>query len=262
MASGSSALDGQLLARAGRLVEVLGEPGFDDALAGLLREAADVHQIMVFAFDAGGSRCPYAWNRSGPVAEALGHRYVAGRFDRVDPLLARLRAAPPGPAPRPAVLARDDIADTGYRAAFFDEPALGGKVAVLDDSGHYVNFYRTAGLPPFSEREAANLSGLSDFVCRCVMRHNRLRPPGGVPAADGLNAIREVLGVRAAGLSRREREVCARIVGGYSSEAIALHLGVAPSSVATYRKRAYGKLGISSQNELFALCLSVRPAAD
>ena len=36
-------------------------------------------------------------------------------------------------------------------------------------------------------------------------------------------------------------------------EGTALDLGIAPTSVATYRKRAYQKLGITSQNEIFAL---------
>jgi DNA-binding CsgD family transcriptional regulator len=39
-----------------------------------------------------------------------------------------------------------------------------------------------------------------------------------------------------------------------SSDAIALELGITPNSAVTYRKRAYSRLGIASQNELFALC--------
>lgn len=34
-----------------------------------------------------------------------------------------------------------------------------------------------------------------------------------------------------------------------------LDLHISESSVVTYRKRAYEKLGIATQNELFALCL-------
>jgi DNA-binding CsgD family transcriptional regulator len=42
---------------------------------------------------------------------------------------------------------------------------------------------------------------------------------------------------------------------GYSNEAIALHLDLSFHSVRTYRRRAYLKLGVTSQNELFALIL-------
>jgi len=58
-------------------------------------------------------------------------------------------------------------------------------------------------------------------------------------------------------LTRRERQVCERIMLGYTTTGIGLDLDIAPTSVATYRKRAYAKLSISSQNELFALCLRI-----
>jgi len=56
------------------------------------------------------------------------------------------------------------------------------------------------------------------------------------------------------GLTPRELEIASRIVAGMGAEAIALDLGIAPSSVVTYRRRAYARLGIAAQNELFALC--------
>ena len=57
-------------------------------------------------------------------------------------------------------------------------------------------------------------------------------------------------------LSLREAQICARIVSGYSNEAIGLVLGLSFHSVRTYRRRAYTKLGITSQNELFSLVLN------
>jgi len=57
-------------------------------------------------------------------------------------------------------------------------------------------------------------------------------------------------------LTPREREVCERILLGYTSVGIGLDLNIAQSSVVTYRRRAYEKLVISTQNELFSLCLT------
>ncbi|QBR03670.1 helix-turn-helix transcriptional regulator [Paraburkholderia pallida] len=54
-------------------------------------------------------------------------------------------------------------------------------------------------------------------------------------------------------LTSRERTVCIGILTGYTSEGIALNLGISINSVLTYRKRVYEKLGITSQNELFML---------
>jgi DNA-binding CsgD family transcriptional regulator len=58
-------------------------------------------------------------------------------------------------------------------------------------------------------------------------------------------------------LSNRETAVCAHIIAGHSTESIALNLGVSPHSIATYRQRAYAKLNISSQNELFLQLLGL-----
>ena len=44
-------------------------------------------------------------------------------------------------------------------------------------------------------------------------------------------------------LTKRERQVCERIVLGYTSVGIGLDLQIEPSSVITYRRRAYEKLG-------------------
>jgi DNA-binding CsgD family transcriptional regulator len=64
-----------------------------------------------------------------------------------------------------------------------------------------------------------------------------------------------------AGLTGREREVCLRILSGQSSEAISSELSISIHSTLTYRRRAYERLGISSQNELFGLVLKHLTAA-
>ena len=59
----------------------------------------------------------------------------------------------------------------------------------------------------------------------------------------------------AAILSEREASVCTGIILGMTSEGIALDLGISVNTVRTYRKRAYARLMISSQNELMKLIL-------
>ena len=50
--------------------------------------------------------------------------------------------------------------------------------------------------------------------------------------------------------------MCQGILNGKKAEAIAGDLDVAPSTVVTYRKRAYAKLGIGARADLFAICRS------
>lgn len=83
-------------------------------------------------------------------------------------------------------------------------------------------------------------------------------PPTGLPQPprtkdDSLRLYRQRLVALDRGLTVRELDVCARSLLGMTAEGTALELGVKQSSVVTYRKRAYARLGISSQSELFRL---------
>jgi DNA-binding CsgD family transcriptional regulator len=59
-----------------------------------------------------------------------------------------------------------------------------------------------------------------------------------------------------AGLTRRERQVCAHALAGLTVAGIAVTLGVKDSTVATLRRRAYAKLGVLSLSALFARCVA------
>lgn len=69
-------------------------------------------------------------------------------------------------------------------------------------------------------------------------------------ALTSLDMIAETLATSALSLAAREREVCARVIYGMSTTGIALDLEIGEETVSTYRKRAYQRLGISSQREL------------
>ena len=56
-------------------------------------------------------------------------------------------------------------------------------------------------------------------------------------------------------LAGREREVCQRLLKGWTHEGIAADLGLSAGTVKTYRDRAFEKLGIHHRNELFALAI-------
>jgi DNA-binding CsgD family transcriptional regulator len=58
------------------------------------------------------------------------------------------------------------------------------------------------------------------------------------------------------GLAKRELDVVRGVLEGCTAVEIAEALGIKPASVVTYQKRAYQRLGVSNQRQLFALCLS------
>ena len=114
---------------------------------------------------------------------------------------------------------------------------------VCEDEGAWlaVNFYRLEEQPLFSDADIDNLGGACPLILSSVRRHLDLQP-GTSPAAMALSA-----------LTPREREVCERMLKGWTYEGIGSDLQVSPATVKTYRDRAFEKLGIHHRNELFAL---------
>jgi len=144
-----------------------------------------------------------------------------------------------------------------YRKIFFEDSDIVDKFATaiwVEDTCYYVNFYRTTTQGRFEREQVQRLLTVAPTLSAAVARHfQRDTAPGGDAASrlKALFATSEPL----AGLTGREKDVCLGILTGRSSEAIAGELGISLHSALTYRKRAYEKLAISSQNELFGLVL-------
>ncbi|MBB5985476.1 helix-turn-helix transcriptional regulator [Sphingobium lignivorans] len=107
----------------------------------------------------------------------------------------------------------------------------------------------------FTERELSLLGSAYRLLTPLVDRHRSLIGEVVENRADRIAELEERFGQRYPALTPREREVCARAAMGISVEGCALDLGIAASSVLTYRKRAYQRLGISSAYELARLVL-------
>jgi DNA-binding CsgD family transcriptional regulator len=53
-------------------------------------------------------------------------------------------------------------------------------------------------------------------------------------------------------LTQREREITQLLLRGHSSKSIARELGIAPGTVMVHKRNLFGKLGITSQYQLFS----------
>jgi DNA-binding CsgD family transcriptional regulator len=94
---------------------------------------------------------------------------------------------------------------------------------------------------------------IGDLVAANVAKHLANLRSSGVGRSYVIGRI--LRSARFAAITERERAVCIGILTGYTSESIALNLGISVNSVLTYRKRLYEKLKISSQSELFVLVM-------
>lgn len=226
-----------LMGHIDRCLALHGQDGFAPAYLELL-EALGADQVMVFSYGPDHAACLMSRNfREARLGKRLAADYLDGWF-RLDPLYAAALAQAAGEVAVRSVTPRDESMTPDYRARFYDAPGLGGKLSVLAAGERLrlvVNLYH---------REVAGWSGIEavlPVVGRLALLHFERRVAGAVP--DALMA-----------LSERERAVCLGVLEGKKAELIAHDLGVAPTSVVTYRRRAYGKLGISSRGELFAIC--------
>lgn len=251
-----------------QLTRSLGRKSFEEQVVALLNLIVPVDHCVVFTHGSDGVGHLFTHGRM-PAARAqeLADDYVKDYHER-DPMFARLASAAQDDFDRPQPLDLQQAYDPVYRNHFFDRNDLIDKTSTVgrvEEGSVLCNFYRMGGSGPYSAEERARLEGILPLITAYISAHYRLvrnappeeAAPAGEPRTRSL--VHTIIGKRVAPFDRltaREREVCERIVLGYTSIGIGLDLQIALSSVLTYRKRAYEKLGIGSQNELFALCLA------
>jgi DNA-binding CsgD family transcriptional regulator len=240
-----------------RLIAQLGREDFGETFGESCVRLSNADQITAFAVEGGSPRCLLAYRPGqGDLAARLCRQYAAHYFER-DPLLRAGLSSDLSYTARPVASA--DIGDKAYRSRLFAEAGLASKFSILQrrgDSLIYLNFY-------FRDRPAngladsfATLDDHGELLVEAIGKHDAL---GGASfhQRPGTQRIESLLRERFPLLSPREIQVCARIVTGHSIDATALELGLSGVTVKTFRRRAYAKLGIASQSELFARCAGI-----
>lgn len=232
----------------GTMADCLSHAGtreFNNRFLKLVDDVIEADQCMVFSFRGGSPSCYLSYNmRSLKGAQSLASDYV-GEGYRSDPLVRELlelgdhagvkvhRLADIKPRLRP-----------NYFDRFFVKPGLVDKLSILA-RGHgevlMISLYRFAENGRFSQGDPQQSEAFLSMLAQGVLLNYSL---------DSESTLKSPL----ASLSTREADVCRGILSGKTGEAIAADLDITPNSVATYRKRAYAKLGVHSKSALFALC--------
>lgn len=270
------------LAKLNRTICKLGRAEFEDSLFDLVNAVVQVDHCAVFINNNDGTTA-HLFTKSKldeDICHALAHAYT-GQFHVRDPNLALHERQKTGDnkmtlLPHIPASEYDSAYDEGYKARFFTDTGLIDKVSSLLQTRHYTiycSFYRLKDSGRFRPEEFEELSRILPVLTNLIFKHSllagrmdkqnspdpivtRLPLSRSGEAMSGLFDSRNGVFTR---LTARERQVCLGILQGYTSEAISLDLQVAISTIHTYRKRAYAKLGISSQNELFSLYLEYIP---
>ena len=254
----------------GDLVSAVGSAAFGPEYFRLFNDALSIEHCTVFAFRNGLRPAALVTEcaSEGSLVRELAHEYVAGAFKK-DPNIRRDVATS---SPLIYTLRAEDVCDADYRQHFYDQPALSHELVLLGNlqgTLFYSSFYRGAVEGKFQREDMDAVHLLSYFAFKALQRHVELQGetfesvPSPVMSAqinapfcqqrEAFTHLRSVLLADSAKLSPREADVSAAIVLGYSTVAISLNLGITLNTVATHRKRAYFKLRICSQTELFGL---------
>lgn len=246
-----------------KMLTTLGTRNFGQSLMAAAHEMIAADYCSLFVFDAG--QAPICLTTNGIKSDRLA-AYAAEKYTnmhwKADPIIVEVNARRRADALFISGLPRDH-SSSAYRRDCFETLQIGDRITFLfGDSARFLrlSFYRYAANPAFGEVELGIARHSTDFFRAATMRHHSLISRAGMDhlgTFPSRRAMRARLVSLHPGLSPREIEVCALILQGVSAEGIALEIGVGKTSVITYRKRAYAKLGISTQSELFAACLSL-----
>ena len=220
------------------LIDALGTPDFPGQMFASVERMLDGAAAAVYSFGGPrGTRMVIGdWQgRGGTLARHTGEYVV--RYAANDPARRALREG----CVVTTCLQREELPHPGHRA-LLEEAGFSWRVATLfpADSG---GWYGLHVLLP-SRR------GPSGAAFR---RFSRAAPVFGSLIARHLRGPELEARLRALcpALTAREVAVCTALLRGQSAPDAAAALGIRVSSVQTYRKRAYAKLGIGSLPELF-----------
>jgi DNA-binding CsgD family transcriptional regulator len=203
------------------------------------------------------------------ITRQLAQEYTEGAFRRDPNLALSQKAHSGGDQMFVRCVSPTHIRDMGYRKRFYDEALVRQELALIasvNGQTLYCSLYRSDEQKDFASEDAGQLQQLGGFLAQMLGKHAEViqlrgkgesRAPG--PSSQSperrermYEELRVTLLKAAGGLTQREAEICASITLGYTTLGISLSLGISINTVATHRKRAYSKLGISCQNELFA----------
>jgi DNA-binding CsgD family transcriptional regulator len=240
------------------LIDDLGKSRFPAMLFRATSDWTKASHLTAFALERGrGPRVIFAENTgTTPIAREVADQYCRDywRHDLAERVMSETNRAEGGGSWILHTRA-SEIAHSDYRRYCYTAVCLDHRVSLIETRGNRtlrINLYRTRG-DAFTDVDIQHIADQAGLLMALTRRHADY---GVINRQNSLGYYRDRLTGVAPMLTQRETEVCAAIILGLTSEGIALELGVGLNTVLTYKKRAYARLGISSQNELMRLVLN------
>jgi DNA-binding CsgD family transcriptional regulator len=155
-----------------------------------------------------------------------------------------------------------EVSNPEHRRAIYERHHIRERLSVAEASADgsilSVNLYRHADQDQYRDGELQTFQRIAPALFALVKRQITLVEPVHValPHSHGASfSYRQTLERLAPGIPGRELDVCTRLLKGLTHDGVAADLGISATTVKTYRNRAFARLGIHHNNELFALAL-------
>jgi DNA-binding CsgD family transcriptional regulator len=233
------------------LVDSIGTPGMDFAMFSAANTLTPVEEISGYLIEDNLSSIG---SFGGRADSAKRTRLYSQHYHKCDPLMSSLRHERTPEKMLIRVDRRSRINDENFRYAIFDEPGFRSRVSCVrtnPEGWSMINFFLNVDEPREHTLEA--LVQFSVVAFPIARRHHDLPDWGRSRSKHGATEpLENRLAKRFPALTSRERSVCLLTMQGWTAHRIAIQLDVAQTTVLTYRRRAYERLGISSAAEIVA----------
>lgn len=251
-----------------RLIDSLHAPTFGHVALGVLRETTGADHCVFYAFENNAPEVLGACSANGSsLAVDNGGQFSMEGFWKRDPAVLRALHGDQ----KDTFLARvtaSHIVDERLRYDFYVRPGIQEKFffsGYRDGKLYGVSVFRDVRSGAFRDEASARLAHVADTLISCASQRRRLqsRPTLHDPAEamSSLDRIEQRLGHIADGLPNRELQVLGRLLFGQTLPCIAEALLISPGTVASYRKRAFKRLGIAKRQELLTFFVGAARSA-
>ena len=250
------------------VVDALGTERFYPQLMSLLHDECGADHCTVFEFEAErlerlGSISLDGTN-SASVQTGL---YLEGGHWRDDPMISEVRRTCTTHAPVLALVGISDLPAGELRDVVYGRTRIKERIMIYGRQhrpqrpvhAFGISVLRSDRQASFTREQVDALQDRSELLISLLDKHAEVgrRLEGHRANLTSLPDIEAKIAAGPESFSRREAQVCARILYGQSTTGIALDIGVGEETVVTYRKRAFLRLGIATRRELLVWFLAL-----
>ena len=244
-------------------IDSIGTEDFSSNLVTALKSVADFDYSVSFAYHQ--NEIPLClYNTFSPAKRIVFiDDYLKGPY-LLDPFFKACGRKVETGLHRLGDIAPDRFYQSEYYRSYYVQTGLAEEVGytfyLSNEVAVVISLMRSGDSSRFSAKEFRLLDSVSPIVVSLAQRHwrdvhNRFEAePSGLVMGENRTIVEDTVsaffGPR---ITPRETQVVAQVLEGHSSDSIARSLGISVGTVRIHRRNIYGKLNISSQQELFSI---------